>query len=160
MAILRRNAVSKKQTERGQKTNRQKKSQSKNVFKRILGYLKSMTIRETLTHSIKKFLRKSSGSFSYKRKMESSSSKKESLNESSGGEKMSTRPMAASHQSTAKVVFSLLHRFMVLCVRFVLVKIRGVHGPAMAPIRDLILLESATSLAYKIRTRKVCSMKL
>lgn len=50
---------------------------------------------------------------------------------------------------------NLLHRFICLCVRFVLTKTYGEHGPAMPPIDDLLLLESATSIAEKIRTKKV-----
>lgn len=56
------------------------------------------------------------------------------------------------------VAFNLFHRFAMLCVRFVLVKIHGEHGPAMQPIEDLILLESATAIAEKIRTRKVTAV--
>lgn len=53
------------------------------------------------------------------------------------------------------VALNLFHRFVCLCVRFVLVKVHGEHGPSMAPIEDLLLLESATSIAKKIRTKKV-----
>lgn len=50
---------------------------------------------------------------------------------------------------------NLLHRFFCLCVRFILIKRHGEHGPSMPPIDDLLLLESATSIAEKIRTKKV-----
>lgn len=53
------------------------------------------------------------------------------------------------------IVLNLLHRFFCLCVRFILIKIHGEHGPSMPPIDDLLLLESATSIAEKIRTKKV-----
>lgn len=57
------------------------------------------------------------------------------------------------------VGLSLLHRFICLCVRFILIKIHGEHGPSMPPIDDLLLLESATSIAEKIRTKKVSSQE-
>lgn len=57
--------------------------------------------------------------------------------------------------SIVVVALNLLHRFFCLCVRFVLVKVHGEHGPSMPPIDDLLLLESATSIAEKIRTKKV-----
>lgn len=57
--------------------------------------------------------------------------------------------------SVIVVALNLFHRFLCLCVRFVLVKVHGEHGPSMAPIEDLLLLESATSIAEKIRTKKV-----
>lgn len=50
---------------------------------------------------------------------------------------------------------NLLHRFFCLCLRFILNKTHGEHGPSMPPIDDLLLLESATSIAEKIRTKKV-----
>lgn len=58
-------------------------------------------------------------------------------------------------QSIILIGLSLLHRFICLCVRFILIKTHGEHGPAMPPIDDLLLLESATSIAEKIRTKKV-----
>lgn len=57
--------------------------------------------------------------------------------------------------SVILVALNLFHRFLSLCVRFVLVKVHGEHGPSMEPIDDLLLLESATSIAEKIRTNKV-----
>lgn len=55
------------------------------------------------------------------------------------------------------VALNLMHRFLCLCVRFVVSQVHGEHGPSMAPINDLLLLESATSIAEKIRTKKVSS---
>lgn len=62
---------------------------------------------------------------------------------------------AVQKPSIILVALNLIHRFLSLCVRFVLVKVHGEHGPSMAPIDDLLLLESATSIAEKIRTKKV-----
>lgn len=53
------------------------------------------------------------------------------------------------------VALNFLHRFLMLCIRFLLAKYHGEHGRVMPPINDLILLESATALAEKIRMRKV-----
>ncbi|XP_055317975.1 fatty-acid amide hydrolase 2 [Sitodiplosis mosellana] len=58
------------------------------------------------------------------------------------------------------VALNLLHRFLCLCVRFVVVQVHGEHGPSMAPIDDLLLLESATSIAEKIRTKKITSTQV
>lgn len=58
------------------------------------------------------------------------------------------------------VALNLMHRFLCLCIRFVLVKVHGENGPAMPPIDNLLLLESATSIAEKIRTKKVNRMKI
>lgn len=63
----------------------------------------------------------------------------------------------ATKPSIIVVGLSLLHRFICLCVRFILVKVHGEHGPSMPPIDDLLLLESASSIAEKIRTKKVSS---
>lgn len=57
--------------------------------------------------------------------------------------------------SVLVVALNLLHRFFGLCVRFIMVKRHGEHGPSMPPIDDLLLLESASSIAEKIRTKKV-----
>lgn len=57
--------------------------------------------------------------------------------------------------SIVVVALNLLHRFLCLCIRFVLIKVHGEHGQSMPPIDDLLLLESATSIAEKIRTKKV-----
>lgn len=80
---------------------------------------------------------------------------------------MSGKQQVGSHLANAKdgtdlqkpsiivVALNLMHRFLCLCVRFVVSKVHGEHGPSMAPINDLLLLESATSIAEKIRTKKV-----
>lgn len=53
------------------------------------------------------------------------------------------------------IAFNFLHRFLCLCIRFILIKRHGKHGSKMPPINDLLLLDSATSIAEKIRTKKV-----
>ncbi|GAB0099585.1 hypothetical protein DMENIID0001_154690 [Sergentomyia squamirostris] len=60
--------------------------------------------------------------------------------------------------SLLKVSGNLFHRFIVLIVRTVMKFLFGAKGSSMPPIRDLTLLESATSLAKKIRTGKIRSV--
>lgn len=72
----------------------------------------------------------------------------------------STKTEAASGLHVQKpsivlVALNLFHRLLCVCVRFVLVKVHGEHGQSMPPIEDLLLLESATSIAEKIRNKKV-----
>lgn len=67
----------------------------------------------------------------------------------------SLEPSTPTKPSILLVAMNFFHRFMMLCVRFVLTKYYGEHGESMPAINDLILLESATALAEKIRTKKV-----
>lgn len=62
---------------------------------------------------------------------------------------------AVKKPSIFVVALNLFQRFLCLCVRFVVVKVHGEHGQSMPPIDDLLLLESASSIAEKIRTKKV-----
>lgn len=64
-------------------------------------------------------------------------------------------PSTPGKPSIVLVAMNFFHRFLMLCVRFVLTKYYGEHGKSMPAINDLILLESATALAEKIRTKKV-----
>lgn len=66
-----------------------------------------------------------------------------------------SQTLNADKPSIVLVALNLLYRFLGLCVRFVLVKVHGEHGESMPAIDNLWLLESATSLAEKIRTKKV-----
>ena len=62
-------------------------------------------------------------------------------------------------QSVVKVIANLFQRFLNVLVRFLFkYVIYGKKGQSMPPIRNLLLLESASSLAIKIRTRKVCKL--
>lgn len=60
----------------------------------------------------------------------------------------------------AKTVINVGHKFLALVVRWFLRTIYGEHGAKMPPIRNLILMESASSLAQKIRTRKLTSVEV
>uniref|UniRef100_A0A1B0CV01 Amidase domain-containing protein n=1 Tax=Lutzomyia longipalpis TaxID=7200 RepID=A0A1B0CV01_LUTLO len=65
-----------------------------------------------------------------------------------------------THKATSilKVTGNLIHRFIVILVRGIMRFLFGAKGQSMPPIKDLTLLESATSLARKIRTRKIKSI--
>jgi len=61
-------------------------------------------------------------------------------------------------RSLAKTVLNIGHRLVAVFVRYLLVFIYGEKGESMPPIKNLILLDSATTLAYKIRTKKISSV--
>ncbi|XP_041781401.1 fatty-acid amide hydrolase 2-A isoform X2 [Anopheles merus] len=63
-------------------------------------------------------------------------------------------------RSLLKTVINVGHKFLVLLVRWLSRTIYGEHGKRMPPITNLILMESATSLATKIRTRKLTSVEV
>jgi fatty acid amide hydrolase 2 len=59
-------------------------------------------------------------------------------------------------RSLGKTFGSLLHRIIEIIVRFLLRNlIYGRKGQSVPPIKNPLLLESATELAAKIRTKKV-----
>lgn len=60
----------------------------------------------------------------------------------------------------AKTIINVGHKFLALVVRWFLRTIYGEHGKKMPPIRNLILMEPASSLAQKIRTRKLTSVEV
>uniref|UniRef100_A0A1B0GQF6 Uncharacterized protein n=1 Tax=Phlebotomus papatasi TaxID=29031 RepID=A0A1B0GQF6_PHLPP len=74
--------------------------------------------------------------------------------------KMNTIGDDEAHKATSivKVSVNLIHRFIVIVVRGIMRFLFGSKGGSMPPIKDLTLLESATSLAKKIRTGKVKSV--
>lgn len=59
-----------------------------------------------------------------------------------------------------RTVVNVGHKFLVLLVRWFLRTVYGEHGQKVPPIRNLILMESATSLALKIRTKKLTSVEV
>ncbi|XP_055597359.1 fatty-acid amide hydrolase 2 [Uranotaenia lowii] len=67
---------------------------------------------------------------------------------------------ARKPQPLLKTVVNVWHKFLTLLVRWLLRTIYGEHGARMPPIRNLILMESATSLAQKIRTKKLTSVEV
>lgn len=60
----------------------------------------------------------------------------------------------------ARATVRLLHAVVEVIVRCFFRLLYGRTGQKMPPIRDLLLLESASSIAYKIRTKKVSSMQV
>lgn len=60
----------------------------------------------------------------------------------------------------SKATIRLLHGCVEVFMRCIFRLIYGRTGQKMPPIKDLILLESATSVAYKIRTKKVSSVQV
>ncbi|KAF5291581.1 hypothetical protein FQR65_LT01894 [Abscondita terminalis] len=60
----------------------------------------------------------------------------------------------------SKAAINLIHRFIELIARCFFKLIYGRTGGKMPPIKDLLLLESATSVAYKIRSKKVSSVQV
>ncbi|KAK5641913.1 hypothetical protein RI129_010460 [Pyrocoelia pectoralis] len=59
-----------------------------------------------------------------------------------------------------KAALNIFHRFVELVARLFFKLTYGSYGQKMPPIKDLLLLESATSVAYKIRTKKVSSVQV
>lgn len=66
-------------------------------------------------------------------------------------------PKSKKKMGFVKSVINIVHRFLVLMFRMLIQFLYGEKGESMPPIKNLILLDSATTLAYKIRTRKVCT---
>lgn len=54
----------------------------------------------------------------------------------------------------------ILHSFVETIMRFLLRLVYGGPGDKMPPIKNLLLLESASSLALKIRTKKITSLEV
>lgn len=69
--------------------------------------------------------------------------------------KMERSPAAVTFQVILKKIIHFLWLGLSLIIRKICVWSYGDKGESMPPINDLILLDSATSLATKIRTRKV-----
>lgn len=65
---------------------------------------------------------------------------------------------ASKGRSFGKICANILQRFISVFVRFLFKNvIYGEKGQSMPPIKNLLLLEPATVLAMKIRTKKVDS---
>lgn len=59
-----------------------------------------------------------------------------------------------------KTIANIIHRFICLIARFIFTKIYGEKGNKVPPVKNLLLLDPATVLAFKIRTRKVTSVEV
>lgn len=65
---------------------------------------------------------------------------------------------AVKPRSFGKVVANLFQRIINVVMRFLFKNvIYSEHGQTMPPIKNLLLLEPASVLAMKIRTKKVCA---
>lgn len=53
------------------------------------------------------------------------------------------------------IVINYIHAILEIVARFLFQLYNGRKGQQMPPIKDLILLDSATTIAHKIRTKKV-----
>ena len=62
--------------------------------------------------------------------------------------------------SLFQVTLNLVYRFIGVFVRFLMKNVFFGAGAVMPPINNLIILESANTLAMKIRTRKVSGDRL
>lgn len=64
---------------------------------------------------------------------------------------------SVKQRSFGKIVANLFQRVLSVFIRFIFkYVIYGVKGQTMPPIKNLLLLEPASVLAMKIRTKKVC----
>lgn len=133
---------------------------SENVFCRIVATVKSMIVIIRLTKfrlALKPLLYKSHQKLKQLllSSVMSASTYNTKMAATSSVVSTSVDPSTATKPSILLVTMNFMHRFLMLCVRFVLAKYYGEHGESMPAINDLILLESATALAEKIRTKKV-----
>lgn len=62
--------------------------------------------------------------------------------------------------SLIKTVINIIHRFLIVVLRAILDFWYKGKEKSMPPIEDLLLLESATSLAHKIRVQKITSVQV
>lgn len=70
---------------------------------------------------------------------------------------MSTKHKNQNKMKTQRQVLNAIHRLIEFIARLIYMFIAFLKGPAESqpPIKDLILLHSATTLAFKIRNRQV-----
>lgn len=108
-----------------------------------------MKLRERLRHKAKSVLRSLNACST--RMDEDQQGKQSSGSSSSSSSFVDKR----KRHGLVKTILNVGHKFLVLLVRWFLKTVYGEHGQKMPPIRNLILMESASSLALKIRTRKV-----
>lgn len=110
-----------------------------------------MKLRERLRHKAKSVLRSLNACST--RMDEDQQGKQSSSGSSSFVDKR-------KRHGLVKTILNVGHKFLVLLVRWFLKTVYGEHGQKMPPIRNLILMESASSLALKIRTRKVSTPRV
>lgn len=59
-----------------------------------------------------------------------------------------------------KAIVNIIHRFVCLIGRFIFKKVYGEKGEKVPPVKNLLLLDPASVLALKIRTKKVTSVEV
>lgn len=100
-----------------------------------------------IKEKLKKVVAKQGGQFKYQR-LDNTNKKKKKMAE------VKKRPLF-------KTVLNIIHRFIVVLLRFVFKHIiYPGKGQTVPPIRNLLLLEPASVLAMKIRTRKLTSVEV
>ncbi|KAK5641912.1 hypothetical protein RI129_010459 [Pyrocoelia pectoralis] len=68
--------------------------------------------------------------------------------------------MGKNEGAVKKKIINAIHSFVELLARFFFKLIYGGRGQKMPPVKEPLLLESATSVAYKIRTKRVSSVQV
>lgn len=71
-----------------------------------------------------------------------------------------SRSRGRKRMSFGKSVINIIHRLIILLIRMLCQFIYGEKGQSMPPIKNLILLDSAATLALKIRTKKVIFLSI
>uniref|UniRef100_A0A336K9U2 CSON004845 protein n=1 Tax=Culicoides sonorensis TaxID=179676 RepID=A0A336K9U2_CULSO len=109
-----------------------------------------MTIKDNVKKTIKKVVQSVDSSSKYLRLRCNNNQIKTTMNNTKNKKSM----------GFVKGVINIVHRFLVLMFRMLIQFLYGEKGESMPPIKNLILLDSATTLAYKIRTRKLTSVEV
>lgn len=102
-------------------------------------------VNDTLKHKLKKIIFKQTSQIKYQRLCKTTKMKMGVLK---------PRPLW-------KTILNIVHRFVLLLLRFVFKNIiYPGKGQTVPPIKNLLLLEPATTLAMKIRTGKISSVEV
>lgn len=70
-------------------------------------------------------------------------------------EEQSTDAVVGDQRSICAMALQFVYRILVLSVRFLMVRMYGERGHSIPDCNEPLLLESATSIAEKIRTKQV-----
>jgi fatty acid amide hydrolase 2 len=76
-------------------------------------------------------------------------------------DKNKSKMTEVKRKSFGKTIGNIIHRFVAIIVRFIFKNfIYGEKGNKVAPIKNLLLLDPANTLAMKIRTKKATSVEV
>lgn len=128
--------------------------QTDHRIQNVFGKFKSF-LQHSMNRLRQKFIEKFKGIARSIDRTKMTTTTKQQLKVIGNNGKETSQTLNADKPSIILVALNLLHRFIGLCVRFILVKVHGEHGNSMPAIDNLFLLDSATTLAEKIRTKKV-----